>query len=104
MQLARVVGTVVSERKDPKLVGLKFLLLQPVSVTGEPGSGYVVAVDAVGAGPDEIVMFATGSSARQTTITENRPCDAVVMGIVDSWEVEGQFQYRKTDPDDAWAS
>jgi microcompartment protein CcmK/EutM len=51
--------------------------------------------DAVGAGLDEVVMVATGSSARQTRLTDKRPCDAVIMAIVDSWEVAGDEKYRK---------
>ena len=104
MQLARVVGTVVSNQKDPSMEGLTFLLLRVLDINNQEQNSYVVAVDAVGAGVDEVVMFATGSSARQTTITQNRPCDAVVMAIVDEWEIEGAPQYRKTSPDDPWAS
>jgi microcompartment protein CcmK/EutM len=99
-----VIGTVVSEQKDPGLEGLKFLLLRNLSVENEEQSGYVVAVDAVGAGAGEVVMYATGSSARQTVITQNRPCDAVVMAIVDEWETGGSPRYRKTSGDDPWAS
>lgn len=95
MLLGKVVGTLVSTRKDPKLEGLKFLVLQRLSIEGKPLDGYVVAADAVGAGVDEVVMYATGSSARQTVITDQRPCDAVIMGIVDTWEVNGQVKYTK---------
>jgi microcompartment protein CcmK/EutM len=95
MLLGRVVGTLVSTRKDPKLEGLKFLVLQRLSIEGKPIDGYVVAADAVGAGVDEVVMYATGSSARQTVVTDQRPCDAVIMGIVDTWEVNGQVKYTK---------
>jgi microcompartment protein CcmK/EutM len=95
MLLGRVVGTLVSTVKDPKLEGLKFMVLQRLSIEGKPIDGYVVAVDAVGAGVEEIVMYATGSSARQTVWTDQRPCDAVIMGIVDTWEVNGQVKYQK---------
>jgi microcompartment protein CcmK/EutM len=95
MLLGKVVGTLVSTRKDPKLEGLKFLVLQRVNVEGKPIDGYVVAADAVGAGVEEVVMYATGSSARQTVVTDQRPCDAVIMGIVDTWEVGGQVKYQK---------
>ena len=61
------------------------------NVTG----GYVVAADAVGAGVGEVVLYATGSSARQTVLTNNRPCDAVIMAIVDTWEVGGTEVWRK---------
>ncbi len=104
MQLALVVGTVVSEQKDPNLNGLKFLLLKPLDINNQPQSGHIVAVDAVGAGVDEVVMYASGSSARQTVITKDRPVDAVVMAIVDQWEVGRESRYRKTPADDPWAS
>lgn len=95
MLLGKVVGTLVSTRKDPKLEGLKFLVLQRLNIEGKPIEGYVVAVDAVGAGVEEVVMYATGSSARQTVLTDQRPCDAVIMGIVDTWEVNGRVVYQK---------
>ena len=96
MQLARVIGTVVSEKKDPALEGLKFLLLRLLDVKNKEQNTHLVAVDAVGAGRGDVVLFATGSSARQTIVTKNRPCDAVVMAIVDEWEIEGMVQYRKS--------
>jgi len=95
MLLAKVLGTVVSTRKEKSLEGLKFLLLRQIDIDGKYGSGIVVAADAVGAGVGEIVLYATGSSARQTTATDKRPCDAVVMAIVDNWEVGGEMKYRK---------
>ncbi len=95
MNLAKVLGTVVATRKEESLEGLKFLLLGILGPDGKPAGGNVVAADAVGAGEGELVLFATGSSARQTLATENRPCDAVVMAIVDSWEIEGEERYRK---------
>lgn len=95
MQLARVAGTVVASRKELRLEGLKFLLLEQLGVDNKPTGGYVVAADAVGAGLDEVVMYASGSSARQTEYTDARPVDAVVMAIVDSWEVGGQDMWQK---------
>ncbi len=95
MLIGKVVGTVVATRKDPKVEGLKFLLLRQVDVDGKEKSGYVVAVDAVGAGVGEYVLYATGSSARQTVLTDKRPCDAVIMAIIDEWEVGGEVKYRK---------
>lgn len=96
MQLAHVIGTVVSEQKDPALEGLKFLLLRLLDVENQPQTTHLVAIDAVGAGRGDVVMFAAGSSARQTTVTKNTPCDAVVMAIVDEWEIEGTVRYRKS--------
>jgi ethanolamine utilization protein EutN/carbon dioxide concentrating mechanism protein CcmL len=95
MQLGRVVGTLVATRKDEKMEGLRFLVVRQVNLDGADTGSYVVAVDAVGAGLGEVVMYATGSSARQTVITDRRPCDAVIMAIVDTWEVNGQVKYQK---------
>lgn len=97
MLIGKVVGTVVASRKEEKLEGMKLLVLRQVSIEGQPGLGYVVAVDAVGAGLDEYVLYASGSSARQTVITDKRPVDAVVMAIIDQWEVGGEVKYRKVE-------
>jgi len=104
MQLARVIGTLVASRKDEGLTGQKLLVLRQVDVDGSDLRPTVVAVDGVGAGVGEMVLYATGSSARQTVATKDRPCDAVVMAIVDEWEVSGDTVYRKTPADGAWAS
>ena len=95
MLLAKVVGTVVSSKKESSMEGLRFMLVQPVDVDRSPTGAHVVAVDAVGSGPGEYVLYAAGSSARQTRITDKRPCDAVIMAIVDNWEVAGEFKYQK---------
>jgi microcompartment protein CcmK/EutM len=97
MLIARVIGTVVSTQKEPTLQGLRLLVCQPLNAEGEKAGAAVVAADAVGAGVGEVILFATGSSARQTTSTQNRPVDAVVMAIVDHWEVGGDTKYRKSD-------
>jgi microcompartment protein CcmK/EutM len=95
MLLARVAGTVVASRKEPLMEGLKLLLLRQLDVDDRETGAYVVAVDAVGAGVGEVVLFASGSSARQTAATKDRPCDAVVMAIVDTWEVGGRTVWTK---------
>ncbi len=95
MKLAQVLGPVVATEKDSKLQGLKFLMLGLWGPDNQPAGGSVVAVDAVGAGVGEMVLFASGSSARQTASTDQKPVDAVVMAIVDSWEIEGDEKYRK---------
>ena len=95
MLLGRVAGTLVASRKEPRLSGLKFLVLKQLDVDNTETGGYVVAADAVGAGVGEVVMYATGSSARQTEYTHERPCDAVLMAIVDTWEVGGDERYHK---------
>jgi len=97
VKLAKVLGTVVATEKDSKLQGFKFLMLGLWGHDNKPAGGSVVAVDAVGAGVGEMVLFASGSSARQTEATDKKPVDAVVMAIVDSWEIEGDEKYRKGD-------
>ena len=97
MLLGKVVGTLVATRKEATLQGLKFLVVRRLTIDNEEDTGYVVAADAVGAGVDEVVLYATGSSARQTVYTDKRPCDAVIMAIVDTWEVDGQERYRKNE-------
>lgn len=95
MNLGKVVGTVVATRKETSMEGLKFMLVKHVDAEGKETGGFVVAADAVGVGPGEMVLVATGSSARQTVGTQNRPCDAVIMAIVDSWEIGGMDKYKK---------
>ena len=95
MQLCKVVGTVVATRKEQSLEGLKLMLVRQVDTDGRETGSFVIAADAVGAGPGELVLVAAGSSARQTTVTANRPVDAVIMAIVDTWEVGGETKYTK---------
>lgn len=104
MLLGRVVGTLVASRKDEALTGQVFLLVRRIDLEGVETAEGVVAVDSVGAGEGDVVLWASGSSARQTEGTRDRPCDAVVMAIVDSWEVGGETCYRKTPADGDWAS
>ena len=95
MVLAKVVGTVVATRKEGSLEGLKLLLVRVIDEEGRETGASLVAADAVGAGPGEVVLIASGSSARQTTMTDKRPVDAVVMAIVDSVAVGSVEKYRK---------
>lgn len=95
MQLGEVVGTVVATRKDPKLVGLKFLVVKNVDVDLRPLNSFVVAIDSVGAGLGDVVLHVAGSSARMTEQTNDRPVDAVIMAIVDAVEIDGQYTYEK---------
>ena len=97
--MGRVVGTVVSSRKDEELVGLKFLLVKQVDVDLNQSDKFVVAADAVGAGMGELVLYASGSSARQTVATDNRPVDATIMAIVDSYDIMGELKYSKLEED-----
>ncbi len=96
MQIARVIGSAVSTVKDAKLTGLKLLVVQKATpdnqVFGEP----FIAADTVGAGSGELVMLVEGSSARQTLRTDESAVDAVIIGILDSLEVEGSVVFRKS--------
>ena len=96
MILAKVVGTVVSTRKEPKIEGIKFLLLEKINPSNLQGKGdYLVAMDSVGAGLGEVVFFVAGSSSRMTTTTEGKPSDATIISIVDSIDINGEYVYRK---------
>ena len=96
MVLAKVVGTVVSTRKESRIEGIKFLLLEKIDPsTMEGKKDYVVAMDAVGAGPGEIVFYVSGSSSRMTDVTEGKPSDAAITAIVDNIDINGKIVYRK---------
>jgi microcompartment protein CcmK/EutM len=88
MILGRVIGTVWATRKDEQTVGMKFQIVREVELDYTPKSGFVVAVDSVGAGVGEIVLVAQGSSGRQTELTRGKPVDAVIMAIVDRLDVD----------------
>lgn len=96
MLLARVVGTVVASAKTERVDGLRMLIIQPLDLEGQASGSYVVAFDAVGAGEGEIVLYASGSSARQTPVTDGRPADATIFAIVDTWDVGGEVRYDKS--------
>jgi ethanolamine utilization protein EutN len=93
MFLGKVIGNVVATQKDPKFQGFKLLLVQPY-VNREGGlvvsGSSIVAVDSVGAGEGELILFTQGSSARLTPGTKEAPVDAVIVGIVDTVEVDGR--------------
>ena len=99
MVLGKVIGTLVASRKEPTIEGLKLLVVRACDVDGSFSSSatgaIVVAVDAVGAGVGEVVLYASGSSARQTQVTQNRPVDATIMAIVDQVALEGETRYTK---------
>jgi len=96
MYAAKVIGTVVCTRKDEKLNGRKFQVVQPVNlITLEYEGKAAVAIDSVGAGINEIVLVVGGSSARQTIVTNNTPTDATIMAIVDLIDVNGRKVFDK---------
>jgi microcompartment protein CcmK/EutM len=96
MLIVRVIGTTVSTIKDEKLQGKKLLVVQPTDEAGEAGGKPFVAIDTVGAGVGDLVLTASGSSARQTTITKDTPVDAVIMAVIDTLEVNGKITFRKS--------
>jgi|ERR1017187_5538410 microcompartment protein CcmK/EutM len=87
MILGKVIGTVWSTKKDENLVGSKLLIVRQLDLDYKEKGNFLIAVDSVGAGEGEIVLVASGSSARQTNITKNKPVDAVIMAIVDKLDV-----------------
>lgn len=96
MILARVRGNVVSTTKSEKLDGLKLLIVVPISIdTFEEKGAPLVAIDTVGAGEGEVVMCVGGSSSRQTALTENKPADLSIIGIIDSVELKGEMIFEK---------
>ena len=111
MKLGRIVGTVVSTRKDDKIESLKLYVVRDLSVSSDrpddpatalsEKSSFVIAADTVGAGLGEVVLYASGSSARQTKMTDGKPVDASVMAIVDHIDLDGRAIYDKTRDD--WA-
>jgi microcompartment protein CcmK/EutM len=88
LTLGKVIGTVWATRKDENLVGLKFQIVRFIDLDYKDKDQFVVAVDSVQAGVGDVVLIATGSSARQTAITKNRPIDAVIMAVVDKLDIE----------------
>src|SRR6266446_9858138 len=87
MIIARIIGTVVSTQKDPRLSGKKLLIVRPLNVDGSETSGYVVAVDTVGAGFHERVVVVAGSSARLAQGMKDVPVDAAVVGVIDAVDI-----------------
>lgn len=87
MQLARVIGDVVMTRKDEQLIGIKLLMLQPLTPDGEPTGRPLVAVDSVGAGVGENVFFVKGREASFPFFPAEPPVDAGIVGIVDRWDL-----------------
>jgi len=88
VQLARVIGEVVSTMKDANLIGAKLLVLQPLAASGEPAGRTLVALDSVGAGVGEHVFFVRGREAAFPFYPIEPPTDASIVGIVDHWNVE----------------
>jgi microcompartment protein CcmK/EutM len=87
MLLAKIVGTVVATRKDPRLVSNKLMVVRPVDPRGKAEGHYLVAVDTVDAGVGETVLVVSGSSARMASGLKDCPVDAAIVGIIDEVEM-----------------
>ena len=96
MLIARVIGSTISTIKDPKITGLKLLIVRQTDERGEMFGKPYVAIDTVDAGVGDLVLTAAGSSARQTAVTKDTPVDAVIMSVIDSLEVSGEVVFRKS--------
>ncbi|WP_090635449.1 EutN/CcmL family microcompartment protein [Neobacillus massiliamazoniensis] len=96
MMICKVVGSIVSTTKAEKLKGKKLLIVQPLDMnTIEDDGKPLVAIDTVGSGVGEVVLLVSGSSARQTEITNGVPADAAIVGIVDQIEIQGSLTFKK---------
>jgi len=93
--IGEVVGTVVATRKEERLSGLKFQIVKIIEMDLKPTGQFLIVADAVGAGEGEMVLCSQGSSARLTDKTRDCPIDAVIMGIVDTIEIEGESIFQK---------
>ena len=96
MLICKVVGSAVATIKDENLIGTKLLVIREADIKGDPIGKPLIAIDTVDAGVGDLVLIAAGSSARQTSLTKDRPVDAVIMAVLDSLEVDGQLTYQKS--------
>jgi ethanolamine utilization protein EutN len=97
MIIGKVIGNVVSSAKAEKLQGKKLLIVQPLDLISiQPDGKPVIAIDTVGSGRGEVVMVVSGSSARQTVVTNGTPVDAAIIGIIDQVEIEGKLTFEKS--------
>lgn len=95
MFIGEVIGTVIATRKTSNMAGLPLRIVRQVQTDTTPTSRHVVAVDGIGADDGELVLVTSGSAARQTKETDNRPVDAIIMAIVDTWQTDNQVRYDK---------
>ena len=96
MQIARVIGNVVATRKVDKIMRYKLLVVEPADLTGKPSGKHMVAIDAVQAGPGEIVFIVEGSSARMAVPEKDVPIDTAIIAIIDAIERDGKIVFRKS--------
>lgn len=101
MFIGEVIGSVVATRKTENMSGFALRIVRKITPERDSTAVYAVAVDGVGAKDGEYVLVTSGSPARQTPRTDARPVDAIIMAIVDTWQVNGKVRYTKGDnPDD----
>ena len=95
MILARVSGSIVASVRADNIEGPSYFIVEPCTPSGTACASGIVALDLVGAAPDEFVLVSQGSSTRQTDLTKDKPVDAVIMGIVDIVCEDGKVVFRK---------
>ena len=95
MFIGEIIGSVIATHKTANMTGLSLRIVRQVNVDTSPTTRYVVAVDAIGAAEGELVLVTSGSAARQTKETDNRPVDAIIMAIIDTWQTDNNEQYHK---------
>lgn len=95
MIIATVVGTIVSTRRADGITSTRYLLVDQCDQQAQRKNDYFVALDLIGAKNGEVVLVSQGSPCRQTPVTENKPMDAVIVGIVDLIDVHGNVTYAK---------
>ena len=95
MILGKVVGTVVSSSTNIEIQGVRFLLIDKINSNCEKKNDYIIALDLIGAGYDELVMISESTSARETQITINKPIDAIIVGIIDIIDENEKIIYQK---------
>ena len=95
MILGKVVGTVVSNRRADRIDAVRYLLIEQCNQQGIGKHDFLVALDLIGANYGEVVILCQGSAARQTPVTDDRPIDAVIVGIIDLIDEKGKVVYKK---------
>jgi microcompartment protein CcmK/EutM len=95
MILGKVVGTIVSSVKADGFEGMKYLLVDKTNPQGDSKGDFLVVLDIIGANPGELVMISESTSARETPITQNKPVDALIVGIIDVIDVNDKIVYKK---------
>ncbi|KXG75101.1 EutN/CcmL family microcompartment protein [Thermotalea metallivorans] len=95
MKIGKIIGTVVATRKDERLTGYKLMITQALDVKGQPEGDAIIAVDTVGAGMGELVIFTTGTAARYAADKPQSPIDAAIVGIIDNIDLDEDLLRRR---------